>query len=199
MASGKARRFGENKLLYKINGQPMINFAVNAASSDEIAGRLIVTVHEQVKELMSAAGIPCALHTFPDRNQAIRFGIENLESSINQDDGILFMPCDQPGLTRETVSAMCRQFKTDPKRIVRLHDGERPGAPVVFPSSLMKELKELPPKCGGSYVIKAHPELVSYYYTKDPRELIDIDTVEDLHKLSQNHPPLQRPRKSHTA
>ena len=228
-ASGRSRRFGENKLLYPFHGQPMIQYAIDAVRVPEIQQILIVTVHEEVRKLAEAQGISCLLHDLPRKDQAIALGLQHMRSAAlcsfeknnkgktqtkAQDlqmfsavppqrdsaaqlqpgsqpqatdslpwDGYLFCPCDQPCLTAATICGMCRAFAADPEHILRLHDGKRPGAPVLFPARFHEELLHLPEDQGGSALIRKYPELVRNYIVADPRELIDIDTKDSLNLL----------------
>ena len=182
MASGRAERFGENKLLVPVDGRPLAEYAFAATRVPEIRCRLLLTIHPKLRELAAMAGINTVLHAFPLRSQAIRLGLKYLQENCisNHSYGVMFMPCDQPGLKSSTVSRLCRTFAADPSCIFRLHEGTRPAAPVIFPAHLVGELMELPDGGRGADVIRRHPELVRECEVSDPLELFDIDTREDL-------------------
>ena len=103
-------------------------------------------------------------------------------------DGCVFCPCDQPFLRRESLIRLCKQLEQAciGKKIFRLGFGDRQGAPVLFDKTLFEELKMLPKKKGGSYLIKKYPEHVAVIQAQDEWELFDIDTQEDyLRALEQ--------------
>jgi molybdenum cofactor cytidylyltransferase len=98
--------------------------------------------------------------------------------------GSVFCPGDQPLLKRTTLEMLKDKVQSEPEFIWRLHDGQRPGAPVYFPAWAFEELKTLPRGKGGSVVIRKYPERVKQMSVQDPYELMDVDSPEDLIRLS---------------
>lgn len=184
MASGVGKRFGSNKLLASFHGKPLIQSIFDTTKELPFAEKLLVSVHEEVIALGKINQIPTALHHFPNRNQAIQFGLEQLIPLAKVPlAGCMFCPCDQPLLTVDTLYFMIQEFSKKPDYIYRLTDGTDPGAPVLFPARFFPELMDLPDKKGGSYLIRKYPSLVKELPVKDPLELLDVDTPETLNLL----------------
>lgn len=183
MASGQGKRFGGNKLLTPIGSLPMWQYALNATNTPLLSRRQMVTIHEEIKNACGEFQIPCYLHNFPNRNQAIRLGVEALLPY--EPDGILFCPCDQPALLPASVEALCKAFQSHTNSICRLQSNGNPGSPVLFPKRCFSDLCNLPEKMGGSFVIKKDPLPIQYVSVEDPYELFDIDTKEDLEVICQ--------------
>ena len=78
---------------------------------------------------------------------------------------------------------MIDAFQLRQKGMFRLSYGERQGAPVLFSKEYFSELAELPPKSGGSYLVRKYPEMVEKIEASEEYELMDIDTKEDLEQL----------------
>ena len=183
MASGRAVRFGSNKLLADFGGAPLIVRALDAAETPALAARVAAIARE--------AGVKPILHSLPGRNDTVRLGLEALLSELPGLAGCIFLPGDQPLLRKESLEAMARDFSAlDEKEraILRLgfraEDGtERLGSPVLFGSSYFGALCSLPEGKGGGVVIRRHPESVQAVYAARQEELEDADTVEELERL----------------
>ena len=179
MASGLGKRFGENKLMANFHGQPLISYILDS-TADIFRKRIVVTRHESVANLCKEENIDVILHTMPYRSDTIRLGLENLLDT----DCCMFCTADQPLLKKETIASLVLSSVNTPSKIIRPICNDIIGSPVIFPSETYDELLCLPEGKGGGYVIKHQPELLQYVSIKDSRELEDIDTPEDLLRLS---------------
>ena len=194
MASGRAVRFGTNKLLADFGGAPLIARALDATETPALAARVVVTRSPEVAELACKAGVKAILHSLPGRNDTVRLGLEALLKQCPGLAGCIFLPGDQPLLQRETLEALIAAFaqtqKETERAIFRL--GARAahgpdtvvGSPVLFGCGYFPALRTLPEGKGGSVVLKAHPEQVQIVYAQRREELLDADTPESLEELS---------------
>lgn len=185
MASGLGKRFGSNKLLAQFQGKTLIETVLDLTEGDLFTNRIVLTRTREVEELCCQRNIPVLYHELPERNQAIRLGVEALEKG-KELDGILFCPCDQPLLKRESLVKIleCYQKDSCSRGIYRLRCKEIVGAPVLFEKIFFEELKNLPVHSGGSYLMKKYPEKVRYVSAASELELYDVDTKEDLEYLN---------------
>ena len=78
MASGRAVRFGSNKLLADFGGAPLIVRALDAAETPALALRVVVTRSPEVAELACKAGVKTILPSLPGRNDTVRLGLPAL-------------------------------------------------------------------------------------------------------------------------
>lgn len=178
LASGRATRFGgANKLLYKVGGVPMAERVFRAVPPD-IPG-FVVTAWDGVKALARhhenitvIDGRGCE----DDVSETIRRGIQALPPET---EGALFLVCDQPWLTAESVRRLIGSFREDPVRISILAGGGRSGNPCLFPRSYFPELASLPAGSGGKAVIRSHPGAARYVEAADAHELDDLDELPD--------------------
>ena len=172
-----------------------------------LARRIVVTRTLEVQKICRTANIPVLLHNFPNRSDTVRLGIRALSAApeLHAEDihtdtflpdafstsdaplltGYLFCPGDQPLLSRESLETLCLTFSQNPDCICRLGTKERPGAPVIFPARLSKELLTLPKGKGGSFLTKKYPEQVRYVPVRNDFELLDADTPETLAALAR--------------
>lgn len=191
MASGLGRRFGGNKLMVDFMGKPLIQWAMDA-SDGLFKRRIVVTRHADVAALARDNGIPALLHDKPHRSDALRLGLEAMQDM----DGCLFCPGDQPLLRKESLAAMAQAVAQEPDAICRAAFSGRAGAPVLFPRWTYPELMNLPEGRGGSFIANMHPGHVRLIPVQHEWELKDVDTPADLdllleeamrmHRTSQN-------------
>lgn len=183
MASGLGTRFGGNKLMADFNGSPMIH-AVLTATENLFLTRCAVTRNAETAaylETYVSAGSSMILHDLPFRSDTVRLGLTRImESDVS---GCLFCQADQPLLSRNTILKLLTLAASDPSCIWRPSAKGEPGSPVWFPKDLFSELLTLPEGKGGGFLIHRYPERVRTFEVDDPRELLDVDTVEDLQHI----------------
>ena len=177
MASGHSARFGSNKLLQELHGQPLIQYILNT-TQDLFAQRVVVTRYAKIAKLCQEQGVPYLLHDKPYLNDTIRLGMAYCAAPELL--GYAFCTSDQPFLRWQSVHALCASFVKTPYAIQRLAFGQSPGNPMIFPADLAKELATLPQDMGGGILAKKYPERVRLVQVQDKYELFDIDTVRDL-------------------
>ena len=180
MASGEGKRFGSNKLLARFQGKLFIQIVLDL-TVDLFEKRVVVTRSREVLEICQEQKVPVIFHSLPHRNDTIRLGIEVMEDM----DACVFCPSDQPLLRKESLKALRESFEQHKKGMHRLVFGEREGSPILFGKEYFGELKNLPQKCGGSYVIKKHPKQVEKVAVLEEVELMDVDTSEELEVLQE--------------
>ena len=102
--------------------------------------------------------------------------------------GCVFLPGDQPLLTRKTLCGMVSAFCAEPDRksqIFRLCEpqSDTPGSPVLFGADYFEELRSLPEGRGGGVVVKRHAEKVTLFPVRHSAELMDADIPDVLAEL----------------
>lgn len=177
MCSGLGTRFGGNKLMADFLGKPLIAGCLEATAC--IPHRVVVTRHRAVAEYCQKRSIPVILHDLPYRSDTVRLGTQAIEGTVY----CIFCQGDQPLLQQDTVAAMAMLGMQRSTPILRAAAGDTCGAPILFPCRFYSELKSLPQGKGGGFVAKKHPEQVQLVPVRDAKELMDVDTPEDLTAL----------------
>ena len=183
MASGAGVRFGGNKLMAELCGEPLVGHVVRA-TGDLFDRRVVVTRHADVAALCETLGAQVVLHDEPGRNDTVRLGMEAMDGC----DTVTFVQGDQPLIRPASIAALLRAAERDATgrpsaRIWRTCFDGAPGAPVLFPSWMFGELCSLPSGKGGGYVAKVHAECVRAIEVSSEWELFDVDTRDDLQQL----------------
>ena len=179
LASGHSKRFGSDKLLHPLNGLPLCEHCFSVFSRVSFQSAAVVTRSGAVASLAGKYGfLPVMNHdSTDDPAVTIRLGLSVMSTEM---DGVMFCVADQPFLKKESIVSLAQAFYREPNRIVRLAWRGKAGNPVLFPSSLLPELRSLPPGESGRYVIDGHRELVLFIDAQNERELKDIDRPEDI-------------------
>ena len=218
MASGMSKRFGTNKLLASFNNNTLFENAINISHFVNFGETLTVTRHDELVQICEREHIHCIKHNMPYRNDMVRLGVSHILKEAccqknNCPQGILFLPSDQPLITKTSLQLLCLLFiyynssyfacnSTDKSsnannnyfnnnninnnnKICRLAFNENAGAPVIFPECYYNELLTLPQGKGGGFIAKKHPAQVVLVPAQDEYELYDIDTPNDLIRLSR--------------
>ncbi len=183
MASGTGVRFGGNKLMAELCGEPLVGHVVRATDG-LFDRRVVVTRHADVAALCETLGAQVILHDEPGRNDTVRLGMEAMDGC----DTVAFVQGDQPLIRPASIAALLRAAERDATRgtsanIWRTGFNGVLGAPVLFPSWAFDELRSLPRGKGGGYVAKAHAECVRAIGVSSEWELFDVDTRDDLQQL----------------
>lgn len=183
LASGRGRRFGENKLLYPINGIAMVEQLFITIPTDLFKEVIVVSIYDEILTMSEKHGY-LPVHnddTSGDIAKTIIFGINAID---RYSDGCMFFTSDQPWLTSSTIERLIGQFYNEPEKIHIPVCQEQSGNPVIFPKRFFADLGSLPPHYGGKHLVKKYPEAVSYLTVTNALELKDVDTKEDLSPVS---------------
>lgn len=173
MAAGAAVRFGSNKLLYPVDGVPMIERAFAAVSPELFARACVVSCYPEILARAEANGFQPVFNPCPEEGQSVsvRLGL----SELTDMDGVLFSVCDQPWLRRGSVERLLADFTAHPHCICALSWRGVRGSPAVFPRDLFPALLALTGDRGGGGIIRENGERLRLVEASSPMELQDVD------------------------
>lgn len=182
LAAGMSRRYGGIKLLDEINGKKMYCYALELAEKLKVKERVVVTGYEEIKEQAESRGMRCIWNACPEEgiSRSLKLGLSEVRQHFKEADGVLFLVCDQPYLSAETVNQMITAFEEGDKKILcPVPEGgsfEDAGNPCIIGRDYFDELFSLEGDVGGKKVIRRHLEEIQLFYMKEKKELLDIDT-----------------------
>ena len=157
MAAGASSRFGSDKLAVDLDGRSLLRRACEAVPRERLSKVCIVTARAEGISLAEEFGFQHVLNDRPEAgaSRTVQLGLE----AIQPCDAALFM--EQP----EHIAALA-------------HAGAR-GNPCLFPARYFPELLALEGECGGSAVIRRHPDAL-LLVEAEASELLDVDRRSDL-------------------
>lgn len=181
LASGNSKRFGSNKLLYKIDGKEMFKYSVDLADDlkkslkESIKNIIVVSKYQEVKEYILAKNMIYVEnpHSELGISTSITLGIS--ESEKDRSDYLMFMVCDQPYTKSSTIRDFIESFLKSSKGIGAVAFGKIIGNPCIFSWKYLEDLKKLSGDIGGKRIIKENLDDVYIYEVSTKKELEDID------------------------
>lgn len=180
MASGHGSRFGSNKLLASFKERPLIHTIMSQIPRELLSNTIIITRYRELEEEVKEYGVKVLLHDYPRQRDTIRLGLEQVLWA----DGCMFLTCDQPLRNKDSIQNMIDIFSNNKDKIVRLGYKGTEGNPVIFPRKYYEKLMALKEGEKGQTIIKSHREDVLIVESSNQYELEDVDTMEDLERLS---------------
>ena len=182
LAAGGARRFGSQKLVARVNGEPLVRSA--AATLAAATDALVVVVGCEAEQVSAAvADLATRIVTNEGWSEglaaSVRAGIATLGPAV---EAIVIAVGDQPGLDRAVVEAVAARWRESGAAIVAARYRGVQGHPVLFARSMFGELFELSGDRGAKPVIERDSARVAYVDVDAPMPL-DVDTVEDAEAL----------------
>lgn len=181
LASGNSKRFGSNKLLYKIDGKEMFKYSVDLADDlkkslkDTIKNIIVVSKYQEIKEYTQTKNMIYVEnpHSELGISTSIILGIN--ESEKDRSDYIIFMVCDQPYTKSSTIKDFIENFMKSFKGIGAVAFEKIMGNPCIFSWKYIEDLKKLSGDTGGKKIIKENLDDVYIYEVLSKKELEDID------------------------
>lgn len=188
LAAGNSRRFGENKLLYPLDGKAMyrhlLDRLVRIARRHENWDLLVVTQHAKILEELAPLEEEQKLQRVysPDSEKGISYTIRaGVEAARRQKaDACACFVADQPYFKEETAECFLECMETAEAALGCVFCGGESGNPAWFSKPYFSELKALLGDHGGKKVLKQHWEAVVPFRIEVAQELKDLDRKEDL-------------------
>lgn len=188
LAAGPSARFGDKppKQLFEIEGEPLVRRVARVALESNLI-ELVVVVGYRAREVQAALGLlPLRAVVNPEfaagQSTSVRKGLAEVGPDAT---AAMFLPADQPFLTRRVIDGLIAAHEENGAPIVVPVFGERRGAPVLFDSSLFPELAQLTGDFGGRQLFPRHADKILEVQLSSAEPLLDIDTAEDWERLQR--------------
>jgi len=175
MAAGFSRRMTRDKLLLPLNGSPMVEHVVRAATASMLGETLIVYRDATVAGVGARYKLACVCndHAAEGQSASIRLGVAAAGTDAC---AYMFLVGDQPFLTAGIIDRIIEAHARCPKSIIVPRYGAKRGTPTLFPADLRDELLTLQGDSGGRQIMDAMPERIREILIDDTRCGLDIDT-----------------------
>jgi len=156
LAAGASRRFGSDKRLHPIDGQPMLarTLSIYRQAFAEVAA-VIRPQQPAIAEMVGAAG--CRVLEAADAAQGQSRSLAAGVLAMRDADALFVALADMPFVKVETLRELAATSRARPENIVRPTHADRPGNPVGFPSRLFDALAEVQGDIGARQVVSSDP------------------------------------------
>lgn len=181
LASGNSIRFNGNKLLAIVNDKHMYMNVVEKILKLNFNKMILVTQYEEIKLALAKQPIKVIM------NRHSELGISHsIELGIKDDmkaDAYMFMVCDQPFISAESIEKLIDRFSESNKGMACVeHEGSL-GNPTIFSRKYVQELLSLHGDVGGKSIIKKHLDDLERVTIIHETEMMDIDTRDEMDNL----------------
>jgi len=185
LAAGSSSRMGRPKALLPIAHTTFLRHILELYR-DSGVGRTVVVLGKDsgtVGAEFAGTDAKIVVNPRPEGGQisSLLVGLRVLEPLAPS--AVIVHPVDHPAVTAATVGQIVDSAITRPGKIIIPVCAGRRGHPVVFPSGVFEELKNVPSGQGARAVTRSHRSDVVEFETEDEGVLTDIDTPEEYERL----------------
>ncbi len=193
LAAGMSTRMGRAKQLLEIAGKPLLTRVVSAALESSLAKVVLVLGHEAQKLKTALGPIGRCERLQIVINEGYQAGMAGslqagLRSIKGQFPSVMFLLIDQPLIDAGAINLLLHRFWETDKGICLPKQGNRPGNPVCFSSFFYEEILRIQGDKGARELIQKHADDVLFVESDNPCFFTDLDSAEDLERLSAIHP-----------
>jgi len=178
LAAGNSSRFQGNKLLAIVSNKPMYMNVVEKILEINFNKIILVTQYEEIVEALLEQTIEVIMNKNSELgiSHSIRLGIEG----DTEADAYMFMVCDQPFISLQSIEMLINRFIKSSKGMACLEYKDNLGNPTIFSKKYKNELLALKGDVGGKSIMKKHLDDLERVKIMNEIELMDIDTREEL-------------------
>jgi len=191
LAAGPSTRLGQPKQLVEYGGEPLVRRAARLLQCLEPGYVTVVCGHESQRVKAALDGLPVTAVDCRNWSQGMGASINAGARSMPQGaDGVLVMVCDQWRMSEVDLQQLKARWLSDISRIVVASWKEETayvsGPPVIFPRSVVPELKSMQENRGARQLVDRYMDIVEFVELENAA--FDLDRPVDLQDLLGEHP-----------
>ena len=192
LAAGTGRRMGKLKQLLPLGGKPMVWHVADAACRSRLDSVRIVTGAESAAVSAAVSELPLSEVVNPawqrGQSTSLSAGLRGLPAETT---AVMFLLADQPLVTPELINLLIDALASSAKSIICPVHCEQRGMPVLFAiPKWQNALTTLAGDQGARSIISAHPEEICQVAVESPELFLDVDTIEEYHRMCGRFPDL---------
>jgi molybdenum cofactor cytidylyltransferase len=185
LATGRADRMGEQRLLLPLGGRPALQWVLESALASDLHETVcVVRDLEAVRRRISLADerLYWLTNYAADRGQSTSL-IAGLWTIDPKSDGALFLLCDQPMVQPELINSLMEHFENTTALIVAPSFQGQIHNPILFRRDLFPKLLQLTGDRDGRVLIEKYRKKTALVEWNDEVSFKDMDVCEDYEKM----------------
>lgn len=188
LAAGLSRRFLQSdpsgrapiKQLFEIDGETLVHRTARIGLESAISSVLVVVGHQarEVRAAVSDLAVSVVENpNFEDgQSTSVRAALAGIGEAAS---AALFMPCDQPRLDSQTLTALIEAHLLAFEKIVVPAVGGQRRSPVLIPRTLFGALQEIDGDSGARQLFTRYAHLIDEVEFPSDRPFQDLDSLAD--------------------
>ena len=182
LAAGLSTRFGRNKLLCEVEGEPLVRRAARVALAAGLDPVVVVVGHEAERVEAALAGLACRAVRNPDpaagQGTSLRAGLEILPAQVM---AAVILLADMPLVTAGMVAALADRWRAGGVLVVASEFGGVQAPPTLFDRAVFHELTERGDRPARAVVARHEAESARLSWPAE--RALDLDAPGDLDRL----------------
>ena len=185
LAAGTSSRFGRTKLTQILNGKPLLQHALIAATGATPDRVTLVVGHNQQAVIAAADDLADRIIINDEYRSGIGASIASgVRACRTNADAIVVLLADQPLITTAHLDQLIERWSGRENEIVASSFEATNGPPILFPSGAFDALCALAGDDGAKSVLTGGDYVVTS--VNIPEAGIDVDSPETLRELERN-------------
>lgn len=181
-AAGRAERFGRQKLVEDVGGEPLINRTIRCLLDGGVDAVIVVAPPgERFESVPFVHDARVRVVDNPDPSRGMFSSIQAGLAAASGGDPILLLPGDMPFVAPATVAAVLARPIGPGRVVVPRFDGAR-GHPLALPRSLGSEILKADARSNLSELLTALGVARECVDVADPGVVRDVDVRGDLNR-----------------
>ena len=190
LAAGASSRMGENKLLFRLDGETLVARAARRAAEAGLDPVVVVLGHDAARVERALEGHPCrvvvnAAHA-SGQGSSFRAGIAAVPPSA---PAAVVLLADMPHVTAPMIAALLERHRATGAALVVSDYGGVPAPPTLYGRDLFDEIAQ-GGGCGRDVVRRHRAEAETVAFPAE--RLADLDEPSDLDRLRASGAEVQR-------
>jgi molybdenum cofactor cytidylyltransferase len=182
LAAGLSARLGTNKLLLRLDSEPLVRRAARLALEAGLSPVIVVLGHEAEQVAAALDGLPVVSVVNPDfragMHRTLQHGIEQVPAECA---AAVVLLADMPFVSAAMLAALVARFRSGTEPLVLSLYGEVQAPPTLYARSLFPEIAAAGEACGRRIVLAHRREAAELHWPE--AALADIDRPEDAARI----------------
>lgn len=188
LAAGMSTRFPGNKLLYSVEGKPLIRYSVESALSSKADEVVVVLGHEVDKIASEIKDLDVVIVYNPNykigMSESVKKGVRAVYKWA---EAVIIHPADVAFAPPQAFNAVIDGYRSSSRAdiVVVAFKGRR-GHPILFSKNTFNDILSTSEETMGlKYVTRKYATSTRVIDVPFREVIVDIDTIEDLRALGK--------------